>query len=175
MFKKKGSHSSSHSSHLGHSAAAIASHESVNHGSDQGFSSPFVGGTPIGGFTGVHPFGDTLRLGLAYDIYQDGDSLIVEIPFPRLSPETLTIVQENRVLKVSGSTHEVTTKQCSKSGSTKIPLFVQTPQGYFEEIIQLPLAVQEDAASATYENGVLSIRIKLIGSGRENKIPVSFA
>lgn len=191
MFKKKESQKShegntsrtSQSSHASQTSHRSGTSGSVHHAGNMGnetFSTESLGNTftgiQAGGFTPFNFLGSsetTPRLGLSFDIYQEGDSLSVVIPFPSLNPETLTIVQENRLLKVSGSSenfgHHV------KNGHTRIPLFVQIPKGHFEQIINLPLAVQEDQAKATYENGVLTIDIKLIGSGRENRVPVSFA
>lgn len=197
MFKKKGSqgsHSSSshvshHSTHNGISGAQVSSSKAeqifgsqepvyFNNGFVNAFN-PYIASQFGGGFT-ANSFGESQRLGLAFDIYQEGENLIVEIPFPRLNPETLTIIQENRFLKVSGSTEVCTSstkgaKESAKSTQPRIPIYIQVPRGYFEQIIQLPLAVQEDQASASYEDGVLTISIKLIGSGRENRVPVSFA
>lgn len=192
MLKKKGSqtsHSSAHTAHVGsaaHSAHGSNSH-SVHHGhhngsteghgfapasSFQNFQNPCAIGQ-LGDLTGINFFGGAPRLALAYDIYQDGDSLVIEIPFPRLNPQSLTITQENRVLKISGSTEVHTTK--ASASQTRVPLFVQIPRGHFEQLIHLPLAVQEGHAKASFEDGVLIITIKLLGSGRENRVHVSFA
>lgn len=182
MFKKKGTHSAQHGqsastgAHLGKDNSHATFTEEQLHASnifETGQPPYSVHQNP--NFMGFNVGSEPPRLGLAYDIYQEGDSIIVEIPFPRLSSDTLSIIQENRLLKVSGTTEEPITKSTGKNATARVPLFIQTPRGYFEQVIQLPLAVQEEDTTATYENGVLTIVVKVIGAGRENKIQVSFA
>lgn len=175
MFKKKGLHSE-HSEHSHRASTATGDENQGFHFSDSFASTAnFQTFNPNNAWAGFNTFGEVPRLGLSYDIYQEGDNLIVEIPFPRLNAETLSITQENRLLRVSGTTDSFNTKE-SKTGNTiKIPLFIQTPRGTFEQIIQLPLAVHEEETEASYQDGVLTITLKLIGKGRENKINVSFA
>jgi len=176
MFKKKGSHTQGTHSHRVNSSSAMLADEAkaAEHGYFSGESANalnFQMFNPAFTWTGLSNFGEAPRLGLSYDIFQEGDNLIVEIPFPRLNSESLTITQENRLLKVSGVTESLT--QETKKGASKIPLFVQIPRGYFSQVIQLPLAVYEEGADASYKDGVLTISFKIIGSGRENKINVS--
>lgn len=186
MYKKKASQSS-HTSHGATSQAANSANqthsahhsaydspqhsshhfnegkEHTSHFSNWGFNA--LNSTH---FASTSPFtGNFTHFGLSYDIFQDGEELIIEIPFPKLNPETLSITQENRLLKVSGAT------ETQASGRT--PLFIQTPFGFFEQFIQLPIAVHEDKTKALYRDGILTISLIPISSGRENKINISFS
>lgn len=89
----------------------------------------------------------------AVDIYEDGDTVIVETPIAGIDPGKVNIEIEDNVLKISGKSEhqsEVDEKHFYRR---------EWRTGSFYRAVALPKAVDGSRAEASYDKGVLKIRI----------------
>ena len=108
---------------------------------------------------------------LCYDLFEEAESLVVEIPFPGLSPETLSVVQENHWLRIWGETGNYSHPN-RKSPQQRKVIVNQIPKGVFDQTIMLPCEVAD--AAANFSNGILTIRLKKAVGQNSRKVPVQF-
>ena len=91
------------------------------------------------------------RMEPAMDIYQTEKELIVELQVPKMDPKDITVTVEDGVLKVDGGSEE------EKEEEGKEYFRREIRRGQFTRMLSLPVHVQEDAAKASFEHGVLKI------------------
>jgi HSP20 family protein len=90
---------------------------------------------------------------LGGEVFEDENRLIVRVEVPGMNKEDIAIEIRNRQLQISGEkrfAHENT------QGRWRV---MQCAYGSFRRNITLPCEVKEDAASASYTNGVLRIEL----------------
>ncbi len=101
-----------------------------------------------------------LRFGadLATDVYEEDDTVVVEMHAPDIDPSEIDVSIEGDYLRVSGSREE------SDEEEKRDYYRKEIRRGSFERIIPLPQAVDRDKASAEYENGCLVVMLpKAVG------------
>jgi HSP20 family protein len=90
---------------------------------------------------------------LPLDITTNADALVVEAALPGVRPEDVDLTVENGTLTIRGtSRHERT------EGEGEY-LVQEIRRGEFSRSITLPTGLEPDKAEATFEDGVLSLRI----------------
>src|SRR3954463_3021773 len=98
--------------------------------------------------------GGTLRRWMpAMDLVETGDHFVLRADLPGLSEEDVAIEVEDRVLTVSGerkAEHETT-----KEGYHR----VERAFGTFSRALTLPEGVDPEAVAASFDRGVLEVRI----------------
>lgn len=87
------------------------------------------------------------------DVYEVQDALMVEAPMPGIDPKNIELSIDHGVLSIK-ATNERKTEIDEKTYYRK-----EVRHGTVFRQIALPSPVQEDAAEANYENGVLKIRL----------------
>ncbi len=100
------------------------------------------------------------------DIYEEGDDLIVKATVPGVRPEDLNVQIQNNVLTISGETKE---ERERKEASYHLR---EHRYGRFERSVTLPYSVQVDKAEATFEHGVLRLRLPKAEEVRGRRIEV---
>lgn len=91
--------------------------------------------------------------GLPLDVTATADEIRVEASLPGYKPEEVEITVEDGMLKITGQTKEERTEG---EGSY---LLQEIRRGSFSRSVALPAGLEPDKASATFENGVLTLRI----------------
>lgn len=89
----------------------------------------------------------------AVDVYQDKNNVIVETPLAGVDPEKVDITIENDILKIEGSSEhrsEIDEKNYYRK---------EVRTGSFYRAVALPTQVKSDQAKATFDNGLLTIKI----------------
>lgn len=102
----------------------------------------------------------------AMNIRQTDDSVVVETPLPGIDPSKVDITIENDVLTIQGREEkksEVEEKDYSRREWT-----MQS----FHRSVALPVAVQSDAAQASYQNGVLTVTVPKREEAKAKKVSV---
>jgi HSP20 family protein len=95
----------------------------------------------------------TESLGLPLDVINGTDELIVEAALPGVRPDDVEITVEDGTLSIrADSENERTTGE----GET---LVAEIRRGSFSRVISLPAGLEPDKASATFANGMLTLRI----------------
>jgi HSP20 family protein len=91
--------------------------------------------------------------GLALDARVNQDELLVQAALPGVKPEDVEITIENGTLTISGETRSET-----KDEKDQV-LLQEIRRGSFVRSVTLPNGLEPDKASASFDNGVLSLRI----------------
>lgn len=85
------------------------------------------------------------------DIYETTDSLVIVLAASGMDRDSLEIVLDQSVLRVKGERQDMLRGVRQKYHMAEIPF------GGFERIIELPVPVRADQASASYHDGMLEI------------------
>ena len=89
--------------------------------------------------------------GPALDIYEEGDTLIVEAPLPGLKADDIDVNVERGVLTISGKT------AAESESKGRNYLVREQRAGQFSRSFQLPAVYTADPSEATYEHGILRL------------------
>ena len=90
---------------------------------------------------------------LALDAKVTADELLVQASLPGVKPEDVEITIENGTLTISGESRSE-----SKDESNQY-LLQEIRRGSFVRSVTLPNGLEADKAAATFENGILTLRI----------------
>jgi HSP20 family protein len=120
-------------------------------------------------FTWPRMFGDvfptTSRFGFSGNLYETGDSYIMQVPLPGVKVDELEITAHGNVLTLRGKT-EVTVPEGAQS------IWVGMGGGEFREEVTLPGEVNADQASAEYHDGILTLTLPKTERARVHRIKV---
>ena len=126
---------------------------------DRLFEDSFVR-RPLGaGFEG----GTTLPL----DVTRTADELVVEAALPGIKPDDVEITIEDGTLQIRGEYREE--KKLGEGES----LVQEIRRGTLARAVTLPTGLEPDKASATFENGVLTLRIPKAEATKPKQIRIS--
>lgn len=103
----------------------------------------------------------------AVDVYDAKDEVVVETALPGVDPKDVELSVENGVLRIKGSS-ERKTEVDDKNYYRK-----EIRSGSFMRQVALPSGVKEDAASASFENGILKIRVPKAALPEPKKISIN--
>lgn len=98
------------------------------------------------------PQGSTTGLGLNSNLFETAESYIMQIVLPGVQVDTLQITARQNVLSLQG-----TAGVAAPEGAQGI--WVGLGAGEFSEQVTLPGEVDADAASADYQNGILTLTL----------------
>ena len=96
---------------------------------------------------------DGEMLNPAMDVHQTGDEIIVTASLPGLKAEDVDITITGQTLAIRGEF------KADESISRDQYLYRERRYGTFHRQVELPVRVQGDATTATFEDGVLTLRI----------------
>lgn len=100
------------------------------------------------------------------DIYEEGKDILVKALIPGVKPEEINVEVRDDVLKIWGELKE------SKEEKTREYYLQETRYGRFERSVALPYPVYEDKVTATYENGILTLRMPRMEEVEGHKIKI---
>jgi HSP20 family protein len=135
---------------------------SLRQAMDRLFEDSFVRprGWASGGFGGD-------AYGIALDVTNRSDSLVVEASLPGFRPEDVDITVENGALTISAQSQSERTEGEGESLMTEIR------RGSVSRTVALPSGLEPDKASATFENGVLRLEIPKAEAVKPRQIRIS--
>jgi len=90
---------------------------------------------------------------VALDVYATDEDLVVEANLPGVKPEEVEITVEGNTLTIAGETRS---SHKDDEGST---ILSEIRRGAFSRTLALPVGLEPDKATATFEDGVLTLRI----------------
>ncbi len=105
--------------------------------------------------------------GMPLDVYSTDDALVVEAALPGVKPENVDISVLGDTLTLTATTGE---KRSSDEGGYHVQ---EVRRGRFSRTVTLPSGVKADAASATFENGLLRLAIPRAEQAKPRQIPIS--
>jgi HSP20 family protein len=108
----------------------------------------------MGQISGATPGNGTASTWLpAVDVWETDEELVLSFDLPGIPEDQVAVELDDNVLTVSGER-----ERASEHSSERFYRF-ERRFGTFSRSVTLPQGVQEDAIKATYENGVLEIRV----------------
>jgi len=115
------------------------------------------------------PFGsgfDSMN-SLPLDVTSTKDALLVEAALPGIKPDDVDITVEDGTLSIRGTYHE---EQREGEGET---LVSEIRRGSVYRTVSLPAGLEADKATATFEHGVLKLRIPKAEAVKPRQIRIS--
>jgi HSP20 family protein len=104
---------------------------------------------------------------LPLDVTTDADALTIEAALPGIKPEDVEITVENGTVTISGTTAE---QRKGDEGSYHVQ---EIRRGTFSRSVTLPNGLEPDKATATFEHGVLQLRIPKAEQLKPRQIRIS--
>jgi len=101
------------------------------------------------------------------DVYEDKDNLVVKAELPGLKREEINISFHDRTLEISG---ERRSEQQSKDAET---YRTERYFGRFHRTLTLPKPVQSDKATASYNDGILTVTLPKTEDAKPKQIQIS--
>ncbi|MFJ4026899.1 Hsp20/alpha crystallin family protein [Paenarthrobacter sp. NPDC089989] len=112
-------------------------------------------------------FGTTARpAGMPMDAWQDGEEFIVALDLPGVSPESIELDVERNVLTVKA-------ERKSPAGEDTELIAAERPQGVFSRQLILGDTLDTDGVNASYDAGVLTLRIPVAEKAKPRRIEIS--
>jgi HSP20 family protein len=105
--------------------------------------------------------------GPAVDMFETDDHLVVKASMPGIKPENLEVTVKGEVLTIKG---EIKEEQEKKEGQY---YYHERRQGTFSRSLTLPFPIQSEKAEATFEDGVLLLRLPRAEATRPHPIKVA--
>jgi HSP20 family protein len=103
------------------------------------------------------------------DVYEDGDTLIVEAHAPGFKPEDLDVNVERGILTISGQS------AAEEERKERQYLIREQRSGRFSRSLQLPPSYTADPTQATFEHGVLRLVFPKAEEAKPRRIQLSGA
>jgi HSP20 family protein len=104
---------------------------------------------------------------LAGEIEETKRELVVRIEVPGMDKADLDVVVQGDRLVVSGE------KRAAREEESDGFHFSERAYGCFQRIVPLPRQADPDSARASYENGVLTVRLKKSGGETRRRLPIA--
>lgn len=101
------------------------------------------------------------------DVLVSDDEVVVEAVLPGIKPEDVDITVEGSTLTISGDTSTTTNE---KDGNLVLQ---EIRRGRFMRTLSLPAGLEPDKATATFEDGVLTLRIPKAEELKPRQIRIS--
>jgi HSP20 family protein len=101
------------------------------------------------------------------DIYETDDALVLQVELPGVSKDAVTIELHEHTLRLSGErTREpaVTGRQYQRE---------EGRYGAFQRAFRMPTSVDEAKIQATYQNGILALRLPKHAAATPQGIPIT--
>ncbi|MGZ3581675.1 MAG: Hsp20/alpha crystallin family protein [Ktedonobacterales bacterium] len=117
-------------------------------------------------FTAPLPFAAATPLIADMNLYETNDSYILQVPLPGMNPGQLQITARENVVTIQGATEFPVPENARH-------LYIGTRREQIREVVQLPGDVDAERASASYENGILTLRLPKAASSRDRAIRVA--
>lgn len=108
--------------------------------------------------------GGSRSLGLPVDVYRMGDEFIVEVDVPGVDPEKLDVTVERNMLSIAG-------ERPPRHDDAEVVL-CERPHARFSRQMYLGENLDTGGVQASYDNGVLTIRIPVSQQARPRKIDI---
>jgi HSP20 family protein len=104
---------------------------------------------------------------LPLDVTTDADALTIEAALPGIKPDDVDITVENGTVTISGRT---AAERNAEEGSY---LVQEIRRGTFSRSVTLPTGLEADRAEATFEHGILRLRIQKAEQVKPKQIKIT--
>jgi HSP20 family protein len=104
---------------------------------------------------------------LAVDVYSNEDAIVIEAALPGVRPEDVDISVLGETLTISARTNEE--RQSEESGYS----YREIRRGSFSRSLSLPGGLNADAATASFEHGMLKLAIPKAEEAKPRQIKIN--
>lgn len=109
------------------------------------------------------------RMPLPLDIYATAEDVVIIAAVPGIDPATIDITVDKETVTLSGSTPDA----AQSTDATEATWFLhELPRGTFSRSVTLPVEIDANAADATFEHGILRLRLPKAEPARPRKIEI---
>ena len=105
--------------------------------------------------------------GLAMDVYETENELVVESPLPGVKPDEVDISVVGNTLTIKAETKKDETKEEKGKYHCR-----ERRYGLFQRSVSLPVEVDANKAEAVFENGVLKLTLPKTEAQKPRKIAI---
>lgn len=114
-------------------------------------------------------------LALPIDLWETSDSLVARVPLPGVKPEAddVDINVDGNVLTIRAILPGVAGEDSDTPGEGIRWLSREVPRGEARRTVELPVAVDADAATARFANGLLVLTLPKAQAARPRRINVT--
>ena len=120
--------------------------------------------------SGVRPAG--VRNGLEWvppmDVEEQDDTITLALELPGVKQEDVQVSVENGVLTIAGEKKVSRATDHDSNGGR----FIERQYGRFERVLSLPQSVDAEKITASYDNGVLTLKLPKSAESRRRKIEI---
>ncbi|RST00712.1 Hsp20/alpha crystallin family protein [Streptomyces sp. WAC07149] len=106
---------------------------------------------------------------LPMDAFREGDAFVVELDLPGVDPESIDLDVDQNVLTVRAE------RRTTAAGDDSDVLIAERPSGSFSRQLFLGETLDTDRTAASYEAGVLRLRIPVAEEAKPRKIQIRAA
>ncbi|MGZ3680958.1 MAG: Hsp20/alpha crystallin family protein [Ktedonobacterales bacterium] len=100
------------------------------------------------------------------NLYETNDSYILQVPLPGMKPDQVKVTARENMVTIQGVT-EFPVPEGAR------PLVIGTQREEIREQVRLPGDVDAEHASASYDNGILTLRLPKTAQARDRAIQIS--
>jgi HSP20 family protein len=105
--------------------------------------------------------------GLALDVFEQDEVYVVKASVPGVNPDDLNITLEDNVLTIQG---ELQAEESIEEGQYHLR---ERRYGSFGRTLRFPVAVNANAVTANYENGVLTLSVPKAEEVKPKRIAIN--
>lgn len=112
--------------------------------------------------------GGGVNWGMPAEIIETDDEICIDLEVPGFREEDLEVTLEKNVLTISGEKHMRRDEKVSDDSYR----LAERRYGRFQRSFAVPATVRADNCQASYENGVLTLRLPKSEEARPRRIPI---
>jgi HSP20 family protein len=112
------------------------------------------------------------RMPLPLDIYSTTEEVVIIASVPGIDPATIDVTLDKDTVTISGSTPDVA--ESSEAADATWHLH-ELPRGTFSRSVTLPVQIDANQAEATFEHGILRLRLPKAEAAKPRKIEIRTA
>lgn len=101
------------------------------------------------------------------NLYETNDSYLLQVPLPGMKPDQVNVTARENMVTIEGVTEFPVPAEGAR------PLFIGTQREAIREQVRLPGDVDAEHASASYDNGILTLRLPKSAQARDRAIQIS--
>jgi HSP20 family protein len=114
----------------------------------------------------TQPSGGLRQLTMPMDAYREGDQFVVRFDLPGVDPDSIDLTVERNVLTVRAE------RKWSPAEGQDV-VVAERPQGTFTRQLFLGESLDTDRVGASYDRGVLTLRIPVAEQAKPRKVEVT--
>ncbi len=141
---------------------------SLREAMDRLLAESFVGG-PFRSFWSVTPGTGAARMPLPLDVFATADELVLIAAVPGLGPDDIEITVNQGTVLLSGKTPNVAASEAAKNATWYLH---ELPHGAFQRSVTLPTEIDATRADATFEHGILRLRLPKAEQSKPKQIKI---